>query len=109
MSAPKSRDERGWNEDWQVGDIAECVADDWVRWQEFNPKKGDILTVSRLYEGPSINGNVICSYLLFEGKPNDAGWHCIYFRKHRGVAEAIKQAASRGARVRMPEREGVEA
>ena len=109
MSAPKPRDERGWNEDWQVGDIAECVADDWLEWQEFNPKKGDILTVSSLYEGPTLNGEILFSYLFFEGKPNDAGWHCISFRKHRGVAEAIKQAASRGEPVHTPEREGVEA
>ena len=73
MSAPKPRDERGWNEDWQVGDIAECVADDWADWQEFNPKKGDILTVSSLYEGPTLNtqatAKVRCSAASRETTP----------------------------------------
>ena len=72
FNARKPRDERGWNEDWQVGDIAECVLDDWLDLQEFNPKKGDILTVSSLYEGPTLNTGVSARRQTFAAPPDQA-------------------------------------
>jgi hypothetical protein len=105
----KPRDERGWNEDWQVGDLAECVADDLAIQLCYNPKKGDVLTVSQLTEGPNVSGLSLTSALCFEGRPQRYSWHCLHFRKHRGVAAQIQRAAVRGTRGRKPVREGADA
>jgi hypothetical protein len=100
-AAPSSppRDERGWAEDWQVGDVAECIADDWHVESTFNPKRGDVLTVSGLIEGVTADGLTIFSALAFEGKPPGNWWDNRNFRKHR-PAEAIVTAAGRAAKRR---------
>lgn len=71
------------NEDWQAGDLAECVHDDWLdRTIAANPSKGDVLRVVDLYENTDQLGRpVFC--LTFEGKPWDLSWTCTAFRKLR--------------------------
>lgn len=53
------KDRRVWNEDWRVGDIAECVTTDWhedtVPWHK--PQKGQRLTVSGFCEDLNFSGH----------------------------------------------------
>jgi hypothetical protein len=115
VSAPQPLpllDLRGLNEDWQVGDLAECVLDDWVSDHPLNPKKGEVLTVSFVdhYGEQVLEGmRLLFSVLGFVEKPSLQAWHSQSFKKHRGVAEAITRAAARAAPVRTPAREGVDA
>jgi hypothetical protein len=104
--APTPVDLRGWNEDWQVGDLAVCIEDEWGRVHCAAPVKGDVLRVSALMEGCASTGNKMISGLRFEGKPQNLAWHCGAFRKIRpevnadevetGIIQQIKRAAKRG-------------
>lgn len=107
---PAPRDVRGWNEDWQVGDLARCInRSGWSPPEPFDPKFGDIPRVSGLWEGKSFTGSFIGSGLKFEGKPQNRIWHCIAFVKIRpettveevetGIIAKIKRAARKGAGV----------
>ena len=65
---PEPRDKREWNEDWQVGDIAECVVadDQWCSdvplWMRLS--KGSRYTVSGLHEGAGSYGDRPLIYAL---------------------------------------------
>ena len=115
MSAPKPlplHDLRGLNEDWKVGDLAECICDDWSVPLTCNPKKGEFLTVSRVSDDGDqvVDGRRFQFHALeFFDKPRGAAWHCASFKKHRGVVEAIKRAAARGAPVTTAVLEGLDA
>lgn len=90
-SAPPPQDKRGWNEDWQVGDLAECVLPvDQVWPDDFaeNPKRGDVLRVNALVEGLDTLGEALVSGLGFEGKPARHFWAASAFRKLRPAIEA---------------------
>lgn len=78
----RASDQRGWNDDWQVGDLAECIAASWAPSRVDGPKAGDRLRVSALIEG-MCNDGVLRSCLGFEGKPPRAAWACQGFRKIR--------------------------
>lgn len=102
--APEPKDERGWTEDWQVGDLARCKIGEWAKKSEFNPRSGDILRVSALlYDGLFMEGGIMASGLRFEGKPQDMAWHNRGFTKIRpdhsadeietGIIEKIKKGA----------------
>lgn len=101
--APEIEDRRGWSEDWKVGDLARCVSDLWRFKDAFDPKIGDILRVSDLSEGPAKGADLIASFLLFEGKPQNKAWHNSAFTKIRpdhsadeietGIIEKIKKGA----------------
>lgn len=80
-TAPK--DNRFWNEDWQVGDLALCVLVGTWPWPDlYDPQDGDVLRVSATAEELGSYGSLI-SVLKFEGKPQNLGWQCIAFRKIR--------------------------
>jgi hypothetical protein len=104
-----ARDLRGWNEDWQVGDLAKCHARGFYPPTIDDPTYGQILRVSALVEGVSMHGTIRISALKFEGKPQRFGWHCAAFTKVRpeataeevetGIIARIKRAARHGAGV----------
>lgn len=102
--APEPKDERGWSEDWQVGDLARCHVKAWLSQTEFCPEYGDILRVSDLvYDGKHSASGLLGSGLRFEGKPQDMAWHNRGFTKIRpdhsadeietGIIEKIKKGA----------------
>lgn len=102
--APEPKDERGWSEDWKVGDLARCKRVNWMRKSEFDPKEGDLLRVSALlFDGWVRDANVKASALRFEGKPQDMAWHNLAFTKIRpdhsadeietGIIDKIKKGA----------------
>lgn len=103
--AKPPRDERGWNEDWQIGDMAECVLADWLSDIPQNPAIGEVRTVAALFEGQAAERPVIVSALAFEGF-GALTWHCAAFRKHKPLAADIVAAAKRGARVQDNPRPG---
>ena len=86
----KPIDLRIWNEDWQIGDIAECI-EEFDNWHDCmkpwdRPKKGQRLTVSNLSEDLGFQEKEIYYYLTF------ADWHLSLptqcFRKVRPVGNA---------------------
>lgn len=67
--------------DWRVGDLAVCISDQWPILAEFNPKKDDVLRVSRVAPTISWDGSVHFIGLGFEGKPSGCLWGNVCFRK----------------------------
>lgn len=104
-----ARDLRGWNEDWQVGDLARCRARGFYPPTIDDPRYGQILRVSAMVEGVAMSGTIRISALKFEGKDQRFGWHCEAFTKVRpehaadeveiGIIARIKRAARHGAGV----------
>jgi hypothetical protein len=80
-------DRREMNEDWQIGDLAECIADSWHIPDQCSPRVGDILRVSGVIDGTVMLTNVLVIALRFEGKPANMGWICTGFRKLRPLHE----------------------
>lgn len=83
-SPPSPVDRREMNEDWTVGDLAECIADNWSK-QDFpgNPRVGDVLRVSGVTEGIALGSNHLIIALGFESKQANLYWDCTSFRKLR--------------------------
>ncbi len=79
---PRIIDRRNMNEDWQVGDLAVCVGDDWEFPHVADPRAGEVLRVNHIEEGISPSG-VRAFYLGFEGKPVLVYWEVVCFRKLR--------------------------
>lgn len=81
-------DLRGWNEDWRVGDLAQCVVKGgWAEPLPDDPKFGDILRVNHMIEGVDLTGTSVVSALGFEGKPGRTFWACRAFRKLRPMID----------------------
>lgn len=76
----KPKDERGWTDDFNVGDLVKCTNDDWQTASPFHPAKDDILRVSALDEGLGDSGALV-SVLVFEGKPKNLAWENRCFKK----------------------------
>lgn len=85
-----TKDWRDWNEDWKVGDTAECIVDGSnVTWNDsvqpwHRPSFGQRLTVSGFIEGMATGAPVLSYFLKFSDWPvtiATAG-----FRKVRPVA-----------------------
>ena len=89
------------SDDWQGGDLAECLTENWDYDWSYNPRVGDILRVSvvGLHLGELALG--------FESKPQRHGWEASAFRKIRSDAEPceaeftalIKRGARKPVRV----------
>lgn len=45
-------------EDWQPGDMAECVRDDWLDGPEKRPRRGSQFMVVRVIKGRSLSGEL---------------------------------------------------
>lgn len=95
--APEPRDIRDWNEDWRVGDTAECVAtaDTWADsvppWNR--PSTGTRLIVTGFKEGLSRDKAYRAYFLLFAEHP--AGLTTTAFRKVRPVASENSEIVER--------------
>ncbi len=89
-------DRRDWNDDWQVGDTAECIAgfDDWhpdvKPWHRL--AKGTRLIVSGFMERVA-SDNTLRYFLQFEGL--SSGWSTDAFRKVRPVASEKSEIVER--------------
>lgn len=91
---PPEEDNR-MSEDWRVGDLAVCLADNWMLASPFNPKAGDLLRVAAIDRAPGIyEPEKIIIGLGFEGKPVGAFWHNIRFRKAQTDREPATKSLS---------------
>lgn len=82
------------NEDWRPGDLAQCIADDWIIPTGEDPKIGDILRVTKVLDltGDYPNAGRVRFYALrFEGKRWQGGWETAAFRKLRPVLEPAEE------------------
>ncbi|WP_338445927.1 hypothetical protein V5F89_12330 [Pelagerythrobacter marensis] len=96
---PQLRDERSWNEDWQVGDLARCIQPFPDRPFARGIARGTLLRVSGLDEGEAIDDpGLLISGLAFEGRPARLFYACIGFRKVRPTQEACDEAFARKLR-----------
>lgn len=84
--APPIRDLRNWNEDWRIGDIAECVTSKWHECVEpwNRPALGARFTVLGFKEGTGWGGRAKGYFLKLEGWP--VSLSTCSFRKVRPVA-----------------------
>jgi len=82
------KDLREWNEDWQIGDLAKCVEDDWVDCGSLAPSVGQIYRVSDVYEGLVWQENAISIGLSLEGFDQINAWRCTAFQKLRPEIKA---------------------
>ncbi|MGL5734313.1 MAG: hypothetical protein ACRCYS_05540 [Beijerinckiaceae bacterium] len=93
------RDLREWNEDWKIGDTAECIIEPTSpRWSNRcppweRPALGQRLTVSGFAEGEMCGGTAICYFLRFSDWPS--GLTTTAFRKVRPVATEQSEVAKR--------------
>jgi hypothetical protein len=77
------RDLRNMNEDWAVGDLAQCIDGNWPDTSQANPKVGDVLRVAEVIDGTTRPANYRAYGLGFSGKPSNIYWECTAFRKLR--------------------------
>ncbi|MDX3908872.1 MAG: hypothetical protein QHC67_03540 [Sphingobium sp.] len=72
-------------EDWQPGDLAICISEDWPSDPGNNPKINDLLRVTDIcWEG---------RFLHFSEKPSSQHWPAINFRKVKPDTSAADDAA----------------
>lgn len=81
-------DNREWNEDWRVGDIAECIRGEWPNIEPWlAPRKGEKLKVAAFRDGRQIGKpNVLLYGLVFA--EYDGAFVTTGFRKVLPVKEA---------------------
>lgn len=90
-------DRRVWNEDWQIGDTAECIRDDWYNppvppWEQ--PRVGQHFIIAGFRESIGTRGS-LAYYLVFEGLPKEWGWETSCFRKVRPEAKEESEIVER--------------
>lgn len=92
------KDQRVWNEDWRVGDVAQCVnrSGNWSG-RGVGPTYGERLVVTGVCEGV-FPGNFLGYRLEFAEFPGCV-FVCTEFRKVRPQASEIVSAAARILRV----------
>ena len=85
-------DLRGLNEDWQIGDLAECLIDQasWRPPATDDPARGEVRRVAAIVTGLVVTGEGLITALKFEHFDKKA-WHCINFRKLRPELVAADQ------------------
>lgn len=91
MSQRGGRENAG--DDWQVGDWAECIQDDWYYTNKPNPRIGDRLIVKAVEIGPPNGLLPRTVFLRFVGKPRDLAWTAYAFRKIISDREEPKRLA----------------
>lgn len=88
-------DRRIWNEDWRIGDIAECVSDRFHEsvepWER--PNIGDRLIVTGFSEGLGASGDKLHYFLHFAELPT--AFSTNGFRKVRPVSAKNSEIATR--------------
>jgi hypothetical protein len=80
---PRPKDQREWNEDWCVGDLAECIASNFDGYAP-ELELGRVYRVSKIKD--LVNPRGRRAYFLFFG--STAGYACQAFRKLRPTIEA---------------------
>lgn len=100
---PPIIDRRHMNEDWLVGDLAECTADpDPFDRLTVSPNVGDRLRVAGVAtDQTDMEGRTRLHALMFEGKPKDNGWATQCFRKLRPEIKAADTEFSAELRNRL--------
>ena len=99
---PAPADRRGWSEDWQIGDLAECrTGVQWIITTGIDPQPGDILRVTALREGIDMTATVLVSALGFAGKPAGLFWAQSAFRKLRPALDAAEDSFTADLRDRL--------
>lgn len=94
---PAPRDARVWNDDWQIGDTAECVIDfdEWHDcvdpWERI--PKGTMLTVVGFSDQVNSKANVRAYMLHFKERGN--AWSTTAFRKVRSVSAEQSEVVQR--------------
>lgn len=92
---PAPRDCRVWNEDWKVGDTAECVVDNWhsdlPHWER--PRIGQQFRVLGFKDSHAIYSGKRAYFLILEGWP--VALETTAFRKVRPVATEESEVVSR--------------
>ena len=71
-------------EDWQPGDMAECVKDGWLHGPEKRPRRGSRSMVVRVVEGRSMSGELGHGLELFRYAGR---WDATAFRKLPGAED----------------------
>ena len=93
---PKVQDRRWMNEDWRVGDLAECICGNWEFPQPEDPMSGDILRVTSIGDGPTPDGRLLITALGFEGKPPAiVGRRLPFARSGRGTSPRMLSSPRR--------------
>jgi hypothetical protein len=87
---PPPEDRREWNEDWRVGDLAECINGSWLNDPPHSPQPPSIYRVREIDEGVTADGSAIIVALNLEGLSD--WWGCTGFRKLRPTIEAADAA-----------------
>lgn len=89
------QDLRVWNEDWQIGDTAECICGDWhdsvKPWEK--PQMGQRFIVTGFEEGRDRSTKFICYFLRFAEFRH--GIETTAFRKVRSVAVEQSEVVER--------------
>ena len=102
-------DMRVWNEDWKIGDTAECIVgqEDWhSSIKPWNcPAKGAQLIVTRFHEGPNLENTATFYFLHFDGISCGLSTQCFrkvrpIFTKQSAVVEQILTAKPGADKVR---------
>lgn len=78
------------NEDWRVGDLAECIASRWADSDSADPVKGEIRRVSGIIDGVNDRYAVRVLALSFEGYGAES-WCTTGFRKIRPLHEPAEE------------------
>ena len=91
------KDRRRWNEDWQVGDTAECIAD-FDAWHDDVPpwlrlKKGSRYVVKGFHDSVSDRYNIRAYFLVLDGL--ETSYTCTAFRKVRPIAKEESEIVER--------------
>jgi hypothetical protein len=82
---PPVIDRREWNEDWQRGDLAKCIADDWdlpPNFRGYTPIKGRTYRVEAAREASTWDGRSLIVGLVLESCGGN-GFVSTHFRKLR--------------------------
>lgn len=93
-AAPPStppQDDRNMSEDWAVGDLAECISDQWPPLPGIkHPRMGQILRVTEVNEGADVIFGILIIALGFEGMGNMT-WDNRSFRKLRPTIDPAEE------------------
>lgn len=93
------RDLREWNDDWKVGDTAECIASRgcWINWKPWQIlAKGQRFTITGFREGEGRDRNGLSCLCYYLGFAEVEGWYPTQgFRKVRPIASEDSEIVTR--------------
>jgi len=102
--SPQPQDQRGLNEDWRVGDWAECIVNGGWELPPTGvtklPEMGRRYRVVGVREGPTFDEKYLITGLVLDGL-GDSSWRCVCFRKVRPSLEACDESFAADLRERL--------